>query len=98
VLACLREESETPAALIRSRRFAINVLHRSQSELSDRFARRAAAATWDAEPLLFCGGAYHAIGEPVPAPTGLPADRHRRDAERRLLAPARDRRARPGRT
>jgi flavin reductase (DIM6/NTAB) family NADH-FMN oxidoreductase RutF len=48
VLACLREESETLAALLERRQFAINVLHRSQSALSDRFARRAAGDTWDA--------------------------------------------------
>src|SRR5690242_1782138 len=41
VLACLRRESETLAALLERRRFAINVLHSSQSELSDRFARSA---------------------------------------------------------
>lgn len=48
VLACLREESETLAALLDSRRFAINVLHSSQTELSDRFALRAADDTWEA--------------------------------------------------
>jgi 3-hydroxy-9,10-secoandrosta-1,3,5(10)-triene-9,17-dione monooxygenase reductase component len=48
VLACLRRESETLAALLERRRFAINVLHSSQAELSDRFARRAADDTWDA--------------------------------------------------
>jgi 3-hydroxy-9,10-secoandrosta-1,3,5(10)-triene-9,17-dione monooxygenase reductase component len=48
VLACLRRESETLAALLERRRFAINVLHSSQSELSDRFARRATGDTWDA--------------------------------------------------
>ena len=48
VLACLRRESETLAALLERRRFAINVLHSSQSELSDRFARRAEDDTWDA--------------------------------------------------
>jgi flavin reductase (DIM6/NTAB) family NADH-FMN oxidoreductase RutF len=48
VLACLREESETLAALLERRRFAINVLHSSQSELSDRFARRAATDSWEA--------------------------------------------------
>jgi flavin reductase (DIM6/NTAB) family NADH-FMN oxidoreductase RutF len=48
VLACLRRESETLAALLDSRRFAINVLRSSQTELSDRFARRAAADTWEA--------------------------------------------------
>jgi 3-hydroxy-9,10-secoandrosta-1,3,5(10)-triene-9,17-dione monooxygenase reductase component len=48
VLACLRRESETLAALLERRRFAINVLHSSQSELSDRFARRSADDTWEA--------------------------------------------------
>lgn len=48
VLACLRRESETLAALLERRRFAINVLHSSQSELSDRFARRAGDDTWEA--------------------------------------------------
>jgi flavin reductase (DIM6/NTAB) family NADH-FMN oxidoreductase RutF len=48
VLACLRQESETLAALLESRRFAINVLHSSQAELSDRFARRTAPDTWEA--------------------------------------------------
>ena len=47
VLACLRDESETLAALLERRRFAINVLHSSQSDLSDRFARRAGPDTWD---------------------------------------------------
>jgi flavin reductase (DIM6/NTAB) family NADH-FMN oxidoreductase RutF len=47
VLACLREESETLAALLQRRRFAINVLHSSQTELSDRFARPSAADTWE---------------------------------------------------
>ncbi len=47
VLACLREESETLSALLARRRFAINVLHSSQTELSDRFAQRAADDTWD---------------------------------------------------
>jgi flavin reductase (DIM6/NTAB) family NADH-FMN oxidoreductase RutF len=48
VLACLRQESETLAALLERRRFAINVLHSTQTELSDRFARRAGPDTWDA--------------------------------------------------
>lgn len=48
VLACLRRESETLAAVLECRRFAINVLHSSQSELSDRFARPAAADAWEA--------------------------------------------------
>jgi flavin reductase (DIM6/NTAB) family NADH-FMN oxidoreductase RutF len=47
VLACLREESETLAALLERRSFAINVLGSAQSELSDRFARRTAHDTWD---------------------------------------------------
>jgi flavin reductase (DIM6/NTAB) family NADH-FMN oxidoreductase RutF len=47
VLACLREESETLSALLERRRFAINVLHSSQTELSDRFAQRTAPDTWD---------------------------------------------------
>jgi flavin reductase (DIM6/NTAB) family NADH-FMN oxidoreductase RutF len=48
VLACLRRESETLAALLERRRFAINVLHSSQTELSDHFAGCSAADTWDA--------------------------------------------------
>src|ERR1700729_3329872 len=36
VLACLRQESETLAALLERRRFAVNVLHSSQTALSDR--------------------------------------------------------------
>jgi flavin reductase (DIM6/NTAB) family NADH-FMN oxidoreductase RutF len=48
VLACLRQESETLSALLERRRFAINVLHSSQTELSDRFAQRNAADVWDA--------------------------------------------------
>jgi flavin reductase (DIM6/NTAB) family NADH-FMN oxidoreductase RutF len=48
VLACLRDESKTLAALFERRRFAINILHSSQTELSDRFARRSAADTWEA--------------------------------------------------
>jgi flavin reductase (DIM6/NTAB) family NADH-FMN oxidoreductase RutF/GTP cyclohydrolase II len=47
VLACLRRESETLAALLQRRRFAVNVLRSSQTELSDRFARRAADDTWE---------------------------------------------------
>src|ERR1035438_4939505 len=48
VLACLRQESETLSALLERRRFAINVLHSSQTELSDRFAQRTTDDTWDA--------------------------------------------------
>jgi flavin reductase (DIM6/NTAB) family NADH-FMN oxidoreductase RutF len=47
VLACLRQESETLAALFERRRFAINVLHSSQTELSDRFARPASPEMWE---------------------------------------------------
>jgi 3-hydroxy-9,10-secoandrosta-1,3,5(10)-triene-9,17-dione monooxygenase reductase component len=47
VLACLREESPTLAALLARRKFAINVLHSSQTELSDRFAQASAHDTWD---------------------------------------------------
>ena len=47
VLACLRRESETLQALLERRRFIINVLHDSQTELADRFARRAAPDTWN---------------------------------------------------
>lgn len=58
VLACLREESETLAALLERRQFAINVLRSSQSELSDRFARRAdeTGADWDAVAHRIVGG------------------------------------------
>lgn len=48
VLVCLRQESETLAALLQRRRFAINVLRSSQADLSDRFASRAGPDTWDA--------------------------------------------------
>ena len=47
VLACLREDSETLAALLARRKFAISVLHSSQTELSDRFAQASAHDTWD---------------------------------------------------
>lgn len=56
VLACLREESETLAALLARRKFAINVLHDSQTELSDRFARPSAHDTWDTV-------AYRSVGD-----------------------------------
>jgi flavin reductase (DIM6/NTAB) family NADH-FMN oxidoreductase RutF len=45
LLVCLREESRTLAALLRSGRFAVNVLHASQRPLAERFARR--DASWD---------------------------------------------------
>ncbi|MBX5440932.1 MAG: flavin reductase family protein [Solirubrobacteraceae bacterium] len=47
VLACLRLESATLAAIRSGRRFAINVLAAGQRDLSERFARRAAPGTWD---------------------------------------------------
>jgi flavin reductase (DIM6/NTAB) family NADH-FMN oxidoreductase RutF len=56
VLACLRRESETLQALLERRRFAINVLHSSQTELSDRFARRTACDTWDRVAHRSAGG------------------------------------------
>jgi flavin reductase (DIM6/NTAB) family NADH-FMN oxidoreductase RutF len=56
VLACLRDESETLSALLARRTFAINVLHSSQIELSDRFARPASPDTWDAV-------AHRSVGE-----------------------------------
>lgn len=46
VLACLRRESETLSALLERREFAINVLHGSQSGLSDHFAGRTTVGTW----------------------------------------------------
>ena len=45
VLVCLREESDTLAALQASRAFAINVLAEDQRDVADRFARRDAG--WD---------------------------------------------------
>jgi flavin reductase (DIM6/NTAB) family NADH-FMN oxidoreductase RutF len=45
LLVCLRDESLTLAALQDSGRFAVNVLHHSQRELAQRFARR--GATWE---------------------------------------------------
>ncbi len=47
VLACLRRESETLAALRERGRFAVHVLERSQRELAERFSRRTEASTWD---------------------------------------------------
>ena len=46
ILVSLRNESETLAALMRTRRFAVNVLHEGQEPLADRFARRGDEA-WD---------------------------------------------------
>jgi 3-hydroxy-9,10-secoandrosta-1,3,5(10)-triene-9,17-dione monooxygenase reductase component len=45
LLVCLRDESLTLAALLESRRFAVNVLHADQQALARRFARRGTG--WD---------------------------------------------------
>jgi 3-hydroxy-9,10-secoandrosta-1,3,5(10)-triene-9,17-dione monooxygenase reductase component len=65
VLACLRRESETLAALRQTRRFAVNVLGAGQRALSDRFARRAAPDTWD--------GVAHRLPDGVPVLDEAPA-------------------------
>lgn len=46
VLACLRHESETLAALTATGRFGVNVLGAGQRELSERFARRTGPDAW----------------------------------------------------
>jgi flavin reductase (DIM6/NTAB) family NADH-FMN oxidoreductase RutF len=56
ILVSLRNESETLAALLRTRRFAVNVLHEGQEELADRFARRA-DDSWDGIEWSQAGGA-----------------------------------------
>jgi 3-hydroxy-9,10-secoandrosta-1,3,5(10)-triene-9,17-dione monooxygenase reductase component len=43
LLVCLRDESQTLAALLETGRFAINILHARQRELAQRFARRGAS-------------------------------------------------------
>jgi flavin reductase (DIM6/NTAB) family NADH-FMN oxidoreductase RutF len=58
VLACLRRESETLAALRVTDRFAVNVLGAEQRELSDRFARRTEPTTW--------AGVAHRLPDGVP--------------------------------
>jgi 3-hydroxy-9,10-secoandrosta-1,3,5(10)-triene-9,17-dione monooxygenase reductase component len=58
VLACLRRESETLAAIRSGRRFAINLLGAGQRALADRFARRAEAGTW--------AGVGHRLADGVP--------------------------------
>jgi flavin reductase (DIM6/NTAB) family NADH-FMN oxidoreductase RutF len=58
VLACLRRESETLAALRHTRRFAINLLGAEQRDLSDRFAKKARPDTWD--------GIAHRLPDGVP--------------------------------
>jgi 3-hydroxy-9,10-secoandrosta-1,3,5(10)-triene-9,17-dione monooxygenase reductase component len=50
VLVCLREESETLAALRESGGFAINVLAEDQRHLADRFAAAASDDQWDGVP------------------------------------------------
>lgn len=47
ILACLRRESETLAAVRTSRAFAVSVLAAQQRGLAERFARRTAAGSWD---------------------------------------------------
>lgn len=47
ILACLRRESETLAALRASRAFAVSVLAAEQRGLAERFARRTAVGSWD---------------------------------------------------
>ncbi|HMJ34446.1 MAG TPA: flavin reductase [Baekduia sp.] len=62
VLACLRRESATLAAIRASGRFAVNVLGADQRELSARFARRATPQTWD--------GVGHRLPDGVPVLDG----------------------------
>jgi flavin reductase (DIM6/NTAB) family NADH-FMN oxidoreductase RutF len=65
VLACLRRESETLAALRATGRFAVNVLGADQRELSDRFARRAQPDSW--------AGVAHRLPDGVPVLDGAVA-------------------------
>jgi flavin reductase (DIM6/NTAB) family NADH-FMN oxidoreductase RutF len=58
VLACLRRESETLAALAATDRFAVNLLAAGQRELSDRFARRTTPESW--------AGVAHRLPDGVP--------------------------------
>lgn len=58
VLACLRRESETLAAIRSGERFAINLLGGGQRALAERFARAASAETWD--------GVGHRLADGVP--------------------------------
>lgn len=50
VLVCLRDESETLAAILATRRFAVNVLRDDQRQLAERFARSASRDTWAGVP------------------------------------------------
>jgi flavin reductase (DIM6/NTAB) family NADH-FMN oxidoreductase RutF len=47
VLVCLRRESETLAALLQHRRFAVNVLGDGQHGVAQRFAKSSSAAQWE---------------------------------------------------
>lgn len=58
VLACLRRESETLAAIHSGQRFAINLLAAGQRALAERFARAAAVDTW--------AGVGHRLADGVP--------------------------------
>ena len=58
VLACLRRESETLAAIRQSGRLAINLLGAGQRALAERFARAADASTW--------AGVGHRLADGVP--------------------------------
>jgi 3-hydroxy-9,10-secoandrosta-1,3,5(10)-triene-9,17-dione monooxygenase reductase component len=58
VLACLRRESETLAAIRSGERFAINLLGAPQRALAERFARAAAPDTW--------AGVGHRLADGVP--------------------------------
>jgi flavin reductase (DIM6/NTAB) family NADH-FMN oxidoreductase RutF len=62
VLACLRRESETLAAVRETGRFAVNLLAAGQCELSDRFARRDFPGLWD--------GVAHRLPDGVPVLDG----------------------------
>lgn len=55
ILVSLRNESETLRALMRTRRFAVNVLHEGQEPLADRFARRGDEA-WEGVGWTIDGG------------------------------------------
>ena len=57
ILVSLRHESETLAALVRSCRFAVNVLHEGQEWLAARFARRGAGPWREVRWSAGAGGA-----------------------------------------
>ncbi len=57
ILVSLRNESETLAALLRTRRFAVNVLSEGQEPLASRFARRGSEVWQGVEWVLGDGGA-----------------------------------------